>query len=89
MDEYDTRTATNNIDADSDTNDNLEVVHNMLSMLNDEQREIIERMYGIGTDVEESTDTIAMRMDITPNRVRRVANIAIKEMRKKSRNIAI
>jgi DNA-directed RNA polymerase sigma subunit (sigma70/sigma32) len=89
MDEYDTRTATNNIDADSDTNDNLEVVRNMLSMLNDEQREIIERMYGIGTDVEESTDTIAMRMGITPNRVRRVANIAIKEMRKKSRNIAI
>lgn len=89
MDEYDTKTATNNVDADSDSKDNTEVVHDMLSMLNAEQREIIERMYGIGTDVEESTDTIAMQMGISPNRVRRVANIAINEMRKKSRNIAI
>ena len=87
MDEYDSKTATNNVDADSDANDNAEVVKRMLSTLDDRQREIIQRMYGIGTDIEETADTIALRMGISVNRVKRMAKDAIAEMRVKSKNM--
>lgn len=89
MDDYDSATATNNVAADSDANDDVDVVNGMLSLLDNRKREIIQRMYGIGTDIEESPDTIAMRMGISVNRVKRIANDAIKEMRLKSRKIGI
>lgn len=89
MDEYDSKTSTNNVDADSDAIDNEEVVNSMLSMLDEKKREIIQRMYGIGTDIEETPDSIALRMGISVNRVKRIANDAIEEMRIKSKGISI
>lgn len=89
MDEYDTKTATNNIDEDSDLNDNIEVVNGMLSVLDEKKRDIITRLYGIGTDVEESADTIALRMGISVNRVKKMANDAINEMRVKYKRVTI
>lgn len=89
MDEYDSITATNNVDADSDAVDNSETVSTMLSMLNERQREVIKRMYGIGTDIEETADTIALSMGISANRVKKIANDAINEMKLKSRGISI
>lgn len=89
MNTYDAVTSTNNVDDDCDSQDNCEMVNRMLSKLDDEKREIIKGLYGIDTDIEETPDTIALRMGLSVNQVKRMAKEAIVEMRSKSRKMAI
>ena len=89
MSDYDKATAENNIENDNDYNDNKGVVNEMLSRLDDEKREIITRMYGIGSDIEETPNTIALRMGMSVNTVKKMANEAIVEMKAYSRRAAI
>lgn len=89
MTKYDSETSSNNVEADSDIQDDCDVVNDMLSNLNEEKREIIKGLYGIDTDIEETPNTIALRMGISVNKVKRMAKEAIVEMRAKSRKMAI
>lgn len=89
MAEYDNATSENNVESDNDVNDNKGLVNEMLSRLDDEKREIITRMYGIGSDIEETPNTIALRMGISVSTVKKMANEAIVEMKAHSRKMAI
>lgn len=79
----------NNVDANNSNNDNQNVVREMLSSLSDKKREIIQRMYGIGTDVEETPSSIAMCMGLSVSTVKKMANEAIAEMKARSLKMAI
>lgn len=89
MSDYDKMTSVNNVDDDSDKNDKSCMVTEMLSRLDDEKREIITRMYGIGSDIEENPTTIALQMGISVSTVKKLANEAIVEMRVRSKKMAI
>lgn len=89
MTDYESATSTNNVSEDSDHSDSVIIVQEMLARLSDEKRDIIKRLYGIDSDIEETPDSIALRMGMSVNKVKRIANEALVEMRCKSVGITI
>lgn len=74
-------TASNNIDDDIEEDDNKVIVKNLLCKLNEKDKFIITKYYGIGCH-EESCDTIAAELNLTKERIRQKINGIIKELSK-------
>ena len=74
-------TASNNIDDDIEEDDNKVIVKNLLCKLNEKDKFIITKYYGIGCH-EESCDTIAAELNLTKERIRQKINEIIKELSK-------
>jgi len=77
---YISRTSTNNINDQINTEHIKERVETLLSILNEREKEIIKRYYGIGC-IPESYDTIAMNMELCDERCRQICINAIKKMK--------
>ena len=74
-------TASNNIDDNIEENDNKIIVKNLLCKLNEKDKFIITKYYGIGCH-EESCDTIAAELKLSKERIRQKINEIIKELSK-------
>ena len=74
-------TASNNIDDNIEENDNKIIVKNLLCKLNEKDKFIITKYYGIGCH-EESCDTIAAELNLSKERIRQKINEIIKELSK-------
>ena len=74
-------TASNNIDDNVEEDDNKVIVKNLLCKLNEKDKFIITKYYGIGCH-EESCDTIAAELNLTKERIRQKINEIIKELSK-------
>ena len=67
-------------------NDNKIIVKNLLGKLNEKDKFIITKYYGIGCH-EENCDTIAAELNLTKERIRQKINEIIKELSKIINNI--
>ena len=74
-------TATNNIKDDINKSYVNDMVTAMLDILDDRERNIVKAVYGIDADCEESFDIIALRMDLTKERVRQLYKHAINKIK--------
>lgn len=79
--EYMQRTASNNIQETIDREYKMHQLDFFLGKLNERERFIIERTYGIGC-VAESFDTIGLHLDLGKERVRQICVDAVKKMQK-------
>ena len=74
------RTSNNNIQEDIDEEYKKHKLDFFLGKLSKRERYIVEKHYGIGC-IQESFDTIGLKLDLGGERVRQIYNIAIKKMR--------
>lgn len=79
--EYMQRTASNNIQETIDKEYKMHQLDFFLGKLNERERFIIEKSYGIGC-MTESFDTIGLRLGLGKERVRQICVAAVKKMRK-------
>lgn len=75
------RTSSNNVQEDIENEYNRHKLDFFLGKLNDKERFIIERHYGIGCE-QESFDTIGIRLELGGERVRQICNAAVNKMKK-------
>lgn len=78
---YLSRTSTNNIQDDIEDEYKHHKLNFFLGKLEDRERFIVERHYGIGCE-QESFDTIGLQIDLGGERVRQICNAAVKKMKK-------
>ena len=78
---YLSRTSTNNIQDDIENEYKHHKLNFFLGKLEDRERFIVERHYGIGCE-QESFDTIGLQIDLGGERVRQICNAAVKKMKK-------
>ena len=78
---YLSRTSTNNIQNDIENEYKHHKLNFFLGKLEDRERFIVERHYGIGCE-QESFDTIGLQIDLGGERVRQICNAAVKKMKK-------
>ena len=79
--EYTKKTASNHIQETIDKEYKMHQLDFFLGKLNERERFIIERTYGIGC-MAESFGTIALRLDLGKERVRQICVAAVKKMQK-------
>lgn len=78
---YLSRTSTNNIQNDIENEYKHHKLNFFLGKLEDRERFIVEKHYGIGCE-QESFDTIGLQIDLGGERVRQICNAAVKKMKK-------
>lgn len=82
MQTYYSKSSTNNVEDFIDNQDTEERVNNLLSLLDEKSRKVMEMLYGIGTDYETSPETVADTLGISVVTVKKIARESLKIMRK-------
>lgn len=77
---YVEKTSTNNIQENIDEEYKKHKLDFFLGKLNERERYIVEHHYGINC-IQESFDTIGMKLDLGGERVRQICNVAVGKMR--------
>lgn len=79
--EYVKKTSTNNIQEDIDKENEKFLTNYFLGKLDDRERFVVERSYGINC-LPESFETIGYELNLSGERVRQICTLAIKKMQK-------
>ena len=83
---YTSRTATNNVNDDINTEYMKKKVEALLGVLSEREKKIVKKFYGIDC-IPESYDTIALDMNIGGERCRQICTDAIKKMKRYKREL--
>lgn len=76
---YNSKTSSNNIETFIDDDYKLKQVQFLLGKLNDRERDIVKRVYGIGQEPQ-TFETVGFIFDLCGERVRQICNNALKKM---------
>lgn len=82
MQSYYANSSSNNVDDDIDNKDMKYRVNNLLSLLDERSRKVVEMMYGIGSDYETSPETIADTLGLSVVLVKKIVKDSLQTMRK-------
>lgn len=82
MQSYYSKSSSNNIEDDIESQDTEDRVNKLLSLLDERSRKVVEMLYGIGTDYETSPETIADTLGLSVVLVRKIVKDSLQIMRK-------
>ena len=84
--QYETVTSSNNVAEDMDREDIVKKVAAFLDILDEKEKDVVKKMYGIGCD-SLTVPRIADELGYTMERVRQIHRMALKKMKEKSKLI--